>query len=111
MRFTIKFKLALAFGLMIVLSAAMSTLAIMKLSSLNSAISVIVDGPAANLRNSGDLATAVLNAIRMEKNVVISTDSQAIQALLNRLKQTGRRLSKLPTKSLSSRKIRLLSTE
>ncbi|MCD2178215.1 methyl-accepting chemotaxis protein [Rhizobium sp. C1] len=86
MRFTIKFKLALAFGLMILLSAGMSTLAIMKLSSLNSAISVIVDGPAANLRNSGDLATAVLNAIRMEKNVVISTDSQAIQGFVEQVK-------------------------
>ena len=86
MRFTIKLKLALAFGLMILLSAGMSTLAITKLSSLNSAISVIVDGPAANLRNSGDLATAVLNAIRMEKNVVISTDSQAIGGFVDQVR-------------------------
>ncbi|MCD2172408.1 methyl-accepting chemotaxis protein [Rhizobium sp. C4] len=86
MRFTIKFKLALAFGLMIILSAGMSALAIVKLSSLNSAISVIVDGPAANLRNSGDLATAVLNAIRMEKNVVISTEQQAISGFVEQVK-------------------------
>ncbi|HWU65155.1 MAG TPA: methyl-accepting chemotaxis protein [Ensifer sp.] len=86
MRLTIKLKLALAFGLMILLSAGMSTLAIVKLSSLNTAISVIVDGPAANLRNSGDLATAVLNAIRMEKNVVISTDSQAIAGFVDQVK-------------------------
>ncbi len=89
----------------------MSTLAIMKLSSLNSAISVIVDGPAANLRNSGDLATAVLNAIRMEKNVVISTDSQAIQGFVEQVKANREKALQIATKSLSSRKIRLLSTE
>jgi methyl-accepting chemotaxis protein len=86
MRFTIKFKLALAFGLMILLSASMSTLAIVKLSSLNDAVSRIVDGPAANLRNSGDLSTAILNAIRMEKNVVISTDSQAIAGFVEQVR-------------------------
>jgi len=78
MRFTIKSKLALAFGLLILLSGCMSVLAIVKLSSLNDAVSRIVMGPSANLRNSGDLSTAVLNAIRMEKNVVMSTDERAI---------------------------------
>ncbi|MET3615664.1 methyl-accepting chemotaxis protein [Rhizobium aquaticum] len=86
MRFTIKLKLALAFGLMIFMSAAMSGLAIVKLSSLNSAISMIVDGPAANLRNSGDLSAAVLNAVRMEKNAIISTDAQQIAGFVEQVK-------------------------
>ncbi len=67
MRFTIKFKLALAFGLMIMLSGGMSVLAIMNLSSLNSAVTDIVQGPAVNLRNSSDLSDAVLKAIRARR--------------------------------------------
>ncbi|HZG27164.1 MAG TPA: methyl-accepting chemotaxis protein, partial [Ensifer sp.] len=86
MRFTIKLKLAIAFGLMIVLSTAMSTLAIVKLSSLNESVTRIVDGPSANLRNSGDLVTAVLNAIRMEKNAILSNDQQAIAGFVDQVK-------------------------
>ncbi len=86
MRFTIKLKLALAFGLMIILSAGMSTLAIMKLASLNETLTRIVEGPSANLRNSGDLSTAFLNAVRMEKNVVISTDEKQIAGFVDQVK-------------------------
>ncbi|TIX87802.1 methyl-accepting chemotaxis protein [Rhizobium sp. P44RR-XXIV] len=78
MRFTIKLKLALAFGFLILLSTGMSVLAIVSLSSLNSAITDIVQGPATNLRNSGDLSSAVLDAIRNEKNAILNTDPQAI---------------------------------
>ncbi|NLR98235.1 HAMP domain-containing protein [Rhizobium sp. P38BS-XIX] len=78
MRFTIKLKLALAFGFLILLSSGMSVLAITSLSSLNSAITDIVQGPAANLRNSGDLSSAVLDAIQNEKNAILNTDPQAI---------------------------------
>ncbi|SCB18468.1 methyl-accepting chemotaxis protein [Rhizobium hainanense] len=78
MRFTIKLKLAIAFGFLILLSTGMSVLAISSLSSLNSAITDIVQGPANNLRNSGDLSSAVLDAIRNEKNAILNTDPQAI---------------------------------
>ncbi len=97
MRFTIKFKLALAFGLMIVMSAAMSTLAIVKLSSLNSAISVIVEGPP---RIFATRAIWPLCSTRSAwKRTRPQHDSQAIQGFVEQVKQTGRRLSKLPTRS------------
>ncbi|BCH64379.1 methyl-accepting chemotaxis protein [Agrobacterium vitis] len=83
MRFTIKLKLALAFGLLILLSCGMSVMAIINLSSLNSAITEIVDGPAANLRRAGDLSTAVLNAIRNEKNAILNTDPQLISGFVD----------------------------
>ncbi|MGV1791892.1 methyl-accepting chemotaxis protein [Rhizobium sp. A37_96] len=83
MRFTIKLKLALAFGFLILLSTGMSALAIMSLSSLNSAISEIIQGPATDLRTSGDLSTAVLNAIRSEKNAILNTDPQAISGYID----------------------------
>ncbi len=67
MRITIKLKLALAFGMIVVMSAAMAVLSINNLSTLNSAITDIVKGPAENLRDSGDLGKSVLNSIRFEK--------------------------------------------
>ncbi|MGF0540106.1 methyl-accepting chemotaxis protein [Agrobacterium sp. ES01] len=82
MRFTIKLKLALAFGLLIVMSTIMSVMAITNLSSLNTAITDIIQGPATNLRNSSDLSDAVLNAIRNEKNAVLNTDPKLIEVFV-----------------------------
>ena len=95
MRFTIKLKLALAFGLMIVLSAAMSTLAITKLSTLNSAITDIVQGPAANLSNSSDLSDAVLKAIRGEKNAILNTDAKLIDGFVGQVRENQAIIDKL----------------
>ena len=83
MRFTIKLKLTLAFGFLILLSSVTVVVAIMNLASLNSAVTNIVQGPATNLRVSSDMSTAILNAIRDEKNVVISTDPQQINGFVN----------------------------
>jgi methyl-accepting chemotaxis protein len=78
MRFTIKLKLTLAFTLIIMMSCAMAALAITNLSSLNSAITDIIAGPATNLRNSSDLSDAVLYSVRDEKNAIINTDPSKI---------------------------------
>jgi methyl-accepting chemotaxis protein len=78
MRVTIKLKLALAFGLIILMTVGMSTVAIVNLSSLNDAISEIVSGPAANLHISSDLSGTVYLSIRAEKNAIINTDPKEI---------------------------------
>ncbi|MFD1747597.1 methyl-accepting chemotaxis protein [Rhizobium helianthi] len=78
MRFTIKLKIALAFGIIILTSGAMAMLSITNLASLNNAITDIVKGPAENLRDSGALSKAVLNSIRFEKNAIINTDANQI---------------------------------
>jgi methyl-accepting chemotaxis protein len=83
MRFTIKLKLALAFGLLVLLSGGMSVMAIVNLSSLNSAITGIIQGPAASLRGSGDLSDAVLIAISNEKNAILNTNPQLIDDFVN----------------------------
>ncbi|WP_337270280.1 methyl-accepting chemotaxis protein [Oryzifoliimicrobium ureilyticus] len=83
MRFTIKAKLALSFFLMIAMACGMAAIAIVNLSSLNSAITDIVSGPATNLRNSSDLSDAVLMSIRAEKNAVINTNPDEIQGYLD----------------------------
>ncbi|WP_158032209.1 HAMP domain-containing protein, partial [Rhizobium rhizosphaerae] len=85
MRFTIKLKLTLAFGLIILLAIGMAGISITQLASLNTAIARIVDGPATNLRNSTDLSTAVLNAVRFEKNIVLSSDPQLIDSFRDQI--------------------------
>ncbi|THF50255.1 HAMP domain-containing methyl-accepting chemotaxis protein [Allorhizobium terrae] len=87
MRFTIKTKLALAFTLIIMMSCAMATLAIINLSSLNSAITDIIAGPATNLRNSSDLSDAVLYSVRDEKNAIINTDPGKISGYVEGVMQ------------------------
>ncbi|WP_416064650.1 methyl-accepting chemotaxis protein [Rhizobium sp. ZK1] len=78
MRFTIKMKLGIAFGLVILLALGMAGLAITNLYSLNAAITDIVAGPAKNLLASGGLSDAVAGSIRAEKNAVMNTDPAAI---------------------------------
>ncbi|MGM4985129.1 MULTISPECIES: methyl-accepting chemotaxis protein [Rhizobium] len=115
MRFTIKFKLAFAFGLLIVLSTGMSVLAIMSLSSLNSAITNIIQGPAASLRNSGDLSSAVLDAIRNEKNAILNNDPQAISGYIDEvhakevtIEQIAQKLSQSANEEVASKSAEFL---
>ncbi|MFS8051160.1 HAMP domain-containing protein, partial [Rhizobium sp. BR 314] len=98
MRFTIKLKLTLAFGLLILMSTGMSALAIMSLSSLNSAITDIVQGPAENQRNSADLSSAVMNAIANEKNAVLNTDPQAITGYVDEVRANTVKAEQLAAK-------------
>ncbi|WP_368518606.1 MCP four helix bundle domain-containing protein, partial [Rhizobium sp.] len=98
MRFTIKLKLALAFGLLIVMSTGMSVLAIVSLSSLNSAITEIIQGPVANQRSSGELSNALLNAIRNEKNAILNNDPQAISGYVDAVRANEATIDQLVEK-------------
>ena len=83
MRFTIKLKLALAFALIILLSAGMAGMAITQLASLNGAVTDIVQGPATNLRNSSDLSDAILNSIAAEKSAALNEDATRISTYVD----------------------------
>ncbi|WP_026789779.1 methyl-accepting chemotaxis protein [Pleomorphomonas oryzae] len=78
MRFTIKLKLALSFAFIIALVGGMATLAISDLSSLNVAISDIVNGPANDMNNIRGLVLAFDESIVAEKNSVLNTDAAQI---------------------------------
>ncbi|MDP1616244.1 methyl-accepting chemotaxis protein [Phenylobacterium sp.] len=73
MRFTIKMKLALAFGVMITLLAATAGYGIFSLGQLNQAITDVIAGPAKRLEASQQANVRMLEAIRAEKNLVLST--------------------------------------
>ncbi|MBB3595516.1 methyl-accepting chemotaxis protein [Rhizobium sp. BK529] len=87
MRFTIKLKLGLVFGFIVLLTCAMAGLSIYNLSSLNDDISVMVAGPVANLRDSSDLSDAVMRSIRAEKDAIINTDATKITGYVDEISQ------------------------
>jgi methyl-accepting chemotaxis protein len=77
MRISVKLKLALAFGMVILLSGAAGALALQQLGALNATVDWIVGGPAERLREAGDLHTHLLLAVRAEKNAIIESDDAA----------------------------------
>jgi methyl-accepting chemotaxis protein len=73
MRFTIKAKLAAGFGMMIVLLIGIAGLGIYSLGNLNQAITDVIAGPAKRLETSQQANVKMLEAIRAEKNAILST--------------------------------------
>ncbi|WP_137154619.1 methyl-accepting chemotaxis protein [Rhizobium sp. FKL33] len=95
MRFTIKAKLALAFTLTILLSCAMATVAIFNLSSLNSSVVDIVEGPATNLRMSSHLKEDVYASIRDEKNAILTAKPEKIREYVAGINQNRDDIEKI----------------
>ena len=85
MRVTIKFKLAAAFGCTVLLALVMAVLAIVNLSSLNSAITRMVNGPVAELNTVAEFNTALGLLERSEKNIILTTDPVAIKKYDNEI--------------------------
>ncbi|TAA49242.1 methyl-accepting chemotaxis protein, partial [Shinella sp. JR1-6] len=75
MRFTIKLKLAVAFGAIILMMAGTSIYAILSLASLNQAISDMLAGPSARLEAAQNLANYQLRLARAQMNLALSTNS------------------------------------
>ncbi|SMC44406.1 methyl-accepting chemotaxis protein [Rhizobium sp. RU36D] len=95
MRFTIKLKLALTFGFIIMMTCGMAMLAITNLSGLNQAITDIIQGPAANLRNSSDLSDTVYLSIRAEKNAILNTDPDQISGYFKEVADARGRITEI----------------
>jgi methyl-accepting chemotaxis protein len=80
MRLTIKLKLAIAFGAIILMMAGTSAYAIMSLSSLNQAISEMIAGPSARLETAQNLANYQLRLARAQMNLATATNQRDITA-------------------------------
>ena len=74
MRFTIKLKLALAFGLIMLMLAGIATVSVANLSKINAMLDNIVQGPAKRLEYALTASTSASEAIRAQKNALLSTD-------------------------------------
>ena len=76
MRFTIKAKLGLAFGLIILLSATAGMLAVRDLAALNTSLSALVDGSVMRVRLAQQLETKFVGLARAEKNLLLAGSDQ-----------------------------------
>ena len=78
MRFTIKLKLGLAFGLIVVLASVMAVLAIANLSALNSDITMMIKGPMATAKAAAEMKSRAMEVVKIEKDLVLNTDAAQI---------------------------------
>ncbi len=77
MRFTIKLKLGLAFGIMTLLLIGIAVYGSLSLGTLNEASGNMIDGPVRRLELALNANIAEVNAIRAQKNALLSTDAEA----------------------------------
>ncbi len=76
MRATIKLKLGATFAIVLTLLLGMAVLAAAKLNEMNSVTTRIVDGPVVRLDRAETLNERISYAVRMEKNLALSSDDQ-----------------------------------
>jgi methyl-accepting chemotaxis protein len=76
MRFTIKLKLGLAFGLVVVMLLTAAVFGVNGLSTMNTTLDTMVSGPVERMKTAQDVKLNLLDLARMEKNVVLATDPQ-----------------------------------
>jgi methyl-accepting chemotaxis protein len=84
MRFTIKLKLALAFGLIILMLVGTAGYAMLSLGNLNDNLEGVLEGPAARLEMAQELDIQQLQQIRQQKNLLNAdntADAQKYTAL------------------------------
>ncbi|MBO9559371.1 MAG: methyl-accepting chemotaxis protein [Caulobacter sp.] len=78
MRFTIKLKLALAFGLLIVLMTASTLLGISSLNKINTAQTKMIAGPMAQLQRAQAANISLLQITRAQKNMALANDNEEL---------------------------------
>ena len=76
MRFTIKLKLAIAFGFVITLLLGTAGYGIVSLSTLNDNLEQVLQGPAARLKLAQQINIEQLQAIRQQKNLLAATNEK-----------------------------------
>jgi len=76
MRFTIKSKLALAFGLIILLMVGATGYGIASLGAMNTTMAALVAGPVKRLQTAEEVRTTILRVIRNEKNLILNRTAE-----------------------------------
>jgi len=81
MRFTLKLKLGLAFGLVIALLIGAAGYGISGLAGMNGTMTGLIDGPVARVQLAGDVRFELLQIISGEKSVIIETDAGKMKVI------------------------------
>ncbi len=76
MRITIKLKLALAFGLIIVMLAVAATSGVSSLAEINNAMTLLVSGPVTRMETAENVRATLLEIVRSEKDMILENDPQ-----------------------------------
>jgi methyl-accepting chemotaxis protein len=95
MRVTIKLKLTLAFAVIIVLSAISAGLGVRSLAALDAGLDDVLQGPAQRVQMADDMFVDLLQALRAEKNTILTADDAsqrnafAVEAIKQRDEMTA----------------------
>ncbi len=79
MRLTIKLKLALAFGLIILMLVGATGFGILSLGTMNGTMVGLVSGPVARMKLAQDVRGELLQIVRSEKNIIIETNPERMK--------------------------------
>jgi methyl-accepting chemotaxis protein len=79
MRFTIKLKLALAFGLIILMLVGATGFGIVSLGTMNGTMVGLVSGPVTRMKLAQDVRSELLQIIRSEKNIIIESNPEKMK--------------------------------
>jgi methyl-accepting chemotaxis protein len=93
MRFTFKLKLGLAFGLVTTLAMVMAVLGVSQLSSLNTAITDLMNGPVEQTKAASQMADNFNTLMRADKNIILSPDPTDISHYDNEILETRTKLA------------------
>jgi len=98
MRFTIKIKLGLAFGLIVLMLFGVTGYGLASLASINDTIDVILNGPVVRMQTAMELKGKLQDIVRTEKNIILETDTQKVRDYDEVLTNSGREFEILLTK-------------
>lgn len=76
MRFTIKLKLGLAFGIIVVMLLGSAGFGVNGLGTMNETLTSMVSGPVDRMRTAQEVKINLLDLARTEKNLLLATDTQ-----------------------------------
>ncbi|MFZ0268700.1 methyl-accepting chemotaxis protein, partial [Caulobacter sp.] len=79
MRFTIKLKLGIAFGLLIAMLMGATIFAVVSLADLNNNLKSVLSGPVAQLADAQQLKTAFVEMVRSQKNLILATNPEKMR--------------------------------
>jgi methyl-accepting chemotaxis protein len=85
MRFTIKLKLGLAFGLITLMLLCAAGFGITSLASLNDGMSDLIKGPVQRMNIALNVHDTLMDIARTQKNIILETDEQAMRGYDDKL--------------------------
>ena len=100
MRLTIKLKLALTFGFLILLMVGTALFSLNGLAGANREMDAMVSGPALRLKAAQQLNIRMLDVTRSEKNLLAAESVQQAAALSNRIDEDRQAFDELLAKTL-----------